>query len=519
MGEIMITKTVNQLIEEKASIMRDYPIIIDGDETVTYGNLYGMINKVSNSLLYLNIQEGDRVLLIGYNSVRWLYVFFAVMNINAIPIPVNAENGTEELINILMDTRPRAIFFSSKYKNNDLLAVVTSSIINSSNKDIYCVLFEDLDENDTFINWSQFLATRTTNKQNKSKNGLYCIQYTSGSTGLPKGVMLSQYAVLNNGFHTGEALHLDKSDKMCLAVPLFHCFGNVLALLSCLTHDTQIVLVDYYSPRKTYNIIAEKKCTVFFGVPTMYILMMGLPAFDKEKIASLKKGVVAGATVPEQLMKKIATAFSIPYLISGYGMTETSPGCTISDIYLPEIIRFNSVGTAFPGVDIKIIDLHSGAEVEDNEIGELIVKGYNLMEGYYNYSETIIDGNGWLHTGDLAVVSNGYYRIVGRRKDVIIKGGENIAPLEIENILCTHKLIKDAVVVGIEDDLYGEEVAAALIVEDEISDTEIITLLQGKLAKFKIPKYFVRFKEFPCSASGKVLRGVVKELCRQSLSI
>ena len=334
---------------------------------------------------------------------------------------------------------------------------------------------------------------------------------------MPKGVMLSQYAVLNNGFHTGEALHLDTSDKMCVAVPLFHCFGNVLALLSCLTHDTQIVLVDYYSPRKTYNTIAERQCTVFFGVPTMYILMMGLQEFDKEKITSLKKGVVAGAAVPEQLMKRIANMFSIPYLISGYGMTETSPGCTISDIYLSEKIRFSSVGTKFPGVDIKIIDLHSGIEVNDNQIGEMIVKGYNLMDGYYDSSETIIDDNGWLHTGDLAVVSNGYYRIVGRKKDVIIKGGENIAPLEIENILCTHELIKDAVVVGIEDEIYGEEVVAALIVEEIISDEEIITLLQGKLAKFKIPKYFVRFKEFPCSATGKVLRNVVKELCKKSL--
>lgn len=399
MSVTMITETVNELIKKKASITRDYPIIIDNNETITYGDLYWMINKVSNSLLHSNIREGDRVLIIGYNSVRWLYIFFAVMNINAIPIPVNAESGTEELTNILNNTQPRAVFFNARYKNNDLLSIVTSSIMNFSNKDIYCVLLEDLAENNTFINWTQFLVAPNTNKQIEWKKGLYCIQYTSGSTGLPKGVMLSQYAVLNNGFHTGEALHLDKSDKMCLAVPLFHCFGNVLALLSCLTHDTQIVLVDYYSPKKTYTTIIEKKCTVFFGVPTMYILMMGLQAFDKEKISSLIKGVVAGATVPEQLMKKIATTFSIPYLISGYGMTETSPGCTISDIYLPEMVRFNSVGTAFPGVDIKIIDLHSGTEVNDNEMGELIVKGYNLMEGYYNSFETIIDGNGWLHTG------------------------------------------------------------------------------------------------------------------------
>lgn len=513
----MITETVNELIEKKASIMKDYPIIIDNNETVTYGDLYCMINKVSNSLLHLNIREGDRVLLIGYNSARWLYVFFAVMNINAIPIPVNAESGTEELTNILINTEPRAIFLNARYKNNDLPSVVTAAIMNLSNKNIYCILMEDYDINNKFISWTQFLISSNTNKQRESKNGLYCIQYTSGSTGMPKGVMLSQYAVLNNGFHTGEALHLDTSDKMCVAVPLFHCFGNVLALLSCLTHDTQIVLVDYYSPRKTYNTISEKQCTVFFGVPTMYILMMGLQEFDKEKISSLKKGVVAGATVPEQLMKKIANMFCIPYLISGYGMTETSPGCTISDIHLPEMVRFNSVGTKFPGVDIKIIDLHSGIEMNDNQIGEMIVKGYNLMDGYYNSSETIIDDNGWLHTGDLAVVSNGYYRIVGRKKDIIIKGGENIAPLEIENILCTHKLIKDAVVVGIEDDIYGEEVVAALIVEGAISDEEIITLLQGKLAKFKIPKYFVRFKEFPCSASGKVLRNIVKELCKKSL--
>lgn len=513
----MITETVSELIEKKALIMKEYPIIIDNNETVTYCDLWCMINKVSNSLLDSSIREGDRVLLIGYNSAKWIYVFFAIMNINAIPIPVNAESGTEELINILIDTEPSAIFFNSRYKNNDLLSVVTSAIMNLSNKNIYCVLLEDYDIDNRFINWTQFLVSSNINKQREAKNGLYCVQYTSGSTGMPKGVMLSQYAVLNNGFHTGEALHLDTSDKMCVAVPLFHCFGNVLALLSCLTHDTQIVLVDYYSPRKTYNTIAERQCTVFFGVPTMYILMMGLQEFDKEKITSLKKGVVAGAAVPEQLMKRIANMFSIPYLISGYGMTETSPGCTISDIYLSEKIRFSSVGTKFPGVDIKIIDLHSGIEVNDNQIGEMIVKGYNLMDGYYDSSETIIDDNGWLHTGDLAVVSNGYYRIVGRKKDVIIKGGENIAPLEIENILCTHELIKDAVVVGIEDEIYGEEVVAALIVEEIISDEEIITLLQGKLAKFKIPKYFVRFKEFPCSATGKVLRNVVKELCKKSL--
>lgn len=513
----MITETVNQLIERKAILMRDYPIICDKCETVTYGNLYVMIKCVSNALLHLNIQEGDRVLLIGYNSVKWLYVFFAVMNINAIPIPVNAEAGTEELKKILNDSQPKAIFLNTKYKNNDLLAVVSSSILDSLNKGIYCILFEDIDRNDAFINWTQFLVVPNENNQTKAQNGLYCIQYTSGTTGLPKGVMLSQYAVLNNGFYTGEALRLDKADRMCLALPLFHCFGNVSALLSCLTHDTQIVLVDYYSPNKVYTIISEKKCTVFFGVPTMFILMMKLQSFDKEKITSLKKGAVAGATISAQLMKKIANTFSMPYLISGYGMTETSPGCTIADIYLPETVRFNSVGAIFPGVDIKIIDLYNGIEVNDNEIGEIIVKGYNLMEGYYNSSDTIIDANGWLHTGDLAVVSNGYYQIVGRKKDLIIKGGENIAPLEIENILCTHELIKDVVVIGIEDDIYGEELVAALVIEDEISDLEIIRFLEGRLAKFKIPKYFVRFNEFPCTATGKIIRNKVKELCQKSL--
>ena len=511
----MLNITLNALLKEKAENCSDSIAIIFENEKVTYKEFYESVQVVSKAMLQLGVNQNDKIGIVGKNSLKWLYVFFAALNIGAIPVPINSEYGTEEIQEIINETTPKLVFANQNYKKNNILKKL--EYINKQNKFEIIILDESLYNQKTVINWNDFLNTPKdgidVSTYCQYSQELFCIQYTSGSTGKPKGVLLSQFSVMNNGKHTGDALHLDSSDKLCLAVPLFHCFGNVLALLSCITHGTPIVMVDYFSPQKVLDTLEKYNCTVFFGVPTMYIKIMEMPTFKNYKLTKLVKGVVAGALVTKELMKKISSQLSIPYLISGYGLTETSPGCMIADIFLDENIRFSTVGAPFPNVDIRLIGVNN-KEVNDLETGEVLVKGYNVMKGYYGDKvvSNIIDEEGWLHTGDLAYRNNGYYTIIGRKDDVIIKGGENISPIEIENILCSFDKIIDAKVFGIPNDTYGEQVAVAIICKEKMFPEDIVSFLKYRIADFKLPSYVFFFSEFPCSASGKVLKKKIKEM-------
>ena len=341
---------------------------------------------------------------------------------------------------------------------------------------------------------------------------MFCIQFTSGTTGNPKGVVLLQSAVIKNGQHTGDALHLDMNDILCFAVPLFHCFGNVLALMSCLTHNTKMVLIDYYSPAKTIKAINKNNCSVFFGVPTMFIKIMQSSSLSKIEISILKI-VVAGAVVNPTLMINIKKFFNAKYVISGYGLTECSPGCTISDIYDDETLCHSTVGKKFPEIEIKIIDSNEQI-VSDGILGEVLVKGYNVSPGYYKNGKIVpfTDSNGWLHTGDLGICENDHYKGLGRKDEMIIKGGENIAPIEIENYMLTFEYIIDVAIIPIPDEVYGQEIAAGIIFKDDQIPENFFSDINKKLSHFKIPKYYVKFSNFPTSTSGKTLKREIKEI-------
>ena len=511
----MINQTTWEII---SALARDCPngtaVIAGNGRKVSYAEMHGMVSKVAHAMLSAGIASGDKVGISGGNSVKWLYTFFAAQKIGAIPVPMNCEFGIMELEKVIEVTEMTFIFTDSTFKRNNLLNNYLS--VNRSDKLRIIVFDVACSQKKGYILWREFLdadqPSLIDNVHPQDPDSLYCIQFTSGSTGTPKGVMLTQYAVLNNGLHTGNALHLDAFDSLCLTVPLFHCFGNVLALLACLTHRTPIVLVDYFSPLKVMDVLEKYQCTVFFGVPAMYILMMEHESFKRHKFMSLQKAVVAGAMVSVTLMKRIKEQFSIPYLISGYGLTEASPGCLICDIYCDESLRFSTVGTSFPGVQVKIVDPETGRETGDEIQGEILVKGYNVMRGYYGRECEIIDDEGWLHTGDLAYSKNGYVTMIGRKDDLIIRGGENIAPIDIEEAACSIDGLADAIAFSVPDDTYGEEIALGVISCMPITSAEIISALQNKIANFKLPRYIFFFSAFPKSASGKVLRRKIREI-------
>ncbi len=342
------------------------------------------------------------------------------------------------------------------------------------------------------------------------------MQYTSGTTGFPKGVMLTHYNILNNGKTIGDGMGFTVDDKLCIPVPFFHCFGLVLAIMACVTHASCMVPVEYFQPIKVMKACSQEKCTALHGVPTMFIAILGHPDFKKYKF-NLRTGIMAGSPCPIKVMKQVITEMGMEDIVIVYGQTEASPGCTMTTIDDPIEARVNTVGKAFRGVEIKIIDPETGLTVPPNTTGELCARGYNIMKGYYNMPEATsqaIDNDGWLHTGDLSTVDqDGYYKIVGRMNDMIIRGGENIYPKEIEEFLYTHPKISDVQIIGVPSERYGEEIMACIILKDEqeMSEEEIKDYVRQNMARHKTPSY-VRFMDsFPTTASGKIQKYKLRE--------
>jgi fatty-acyl-CoA synthase len=350
------------------------------------------------------------------------------------------------------------------------------------------------------------------------------MQYTSGTTGFPKGVMLTSRNIVNNGHALGSALAYTPADRLCLCVPLFHCFGCVIGVLGAYTHGATLCAVEFFDPRRVLELIHTERCTALYGVPTMFIAELEYPEFARYDLTSLRTGVMAGAPCPEPLMRRVMTEMHLPEITIAYGLTESSPGITITPRDSTVAHRSQTVGTVLPELEVKIIDPASGADRPRGERGELCCRGYNVMKGYYNNPEatgTAIDADGWLHTGDEASVdADGFLRITGRIKDLIIRGGENIAPKEIEDCLREHQAVSDAYVYGVPDAFFGEAVAAAVRLKPDATATaeEMIAWCAATLAKFKVPKHVRFVTEFPMTASGKIQKYKLREEHQKHLS-
>ena len=338
------------------------------------------------------------------------------------------------------------------------------------------------------------------------------MQYTSGTTGFPKGVMLTHRNIVNNGKTIGDRMDLSTADRMMIQVPMFHCFGMVLSMTSMMTHGGTLCPIPYFSPKSSLACVNDEHITCFNGVPTMFIAMFSHPDFAKTDFSYLRTGIMAGANCPADLMRRASVEMNMREIISVYGQTEASPGCTMGEVNEDLDHRVETVGSAFPGVECKIIDPETGNELPDGQSGEFVARGFNLMKGYYKMPEATaqaIDADGWLHSGDICMrTPDGYYKVTGRLKDMIIRGGENLYPREIEEFYLTHPKVRDVQVVGVPDEKYGEECCAWVILHkgETADEAEMKAFGNASIARHKVPRYFLFVTEFPMNAAGKILK-------------
>lgn len=350
-----------------------------------------------------------------------------------------------------------------------------------------------------------------------AKDDVANMQYTSGTTGFPKGVMLTSYNVVNNGKCIGDCMAFSTATRLLIQVPMFHCFGMVLAMTACVTHAATMVPIEYFRPVNALDAINKQKITAMHGVPTMFIALLENPNFASTDFSHMRTGIMAGSPCPVSVMQDVVNKMNMKDITIVFGQTEASPGCTQSRVGDSLEVRVNTVGRPLPGVECRIIDPETNEVLPDGVAGEFVARGYNIMKGYYNMPEATanaIDSDGWLHTGDLAIrTPEGNYKVTGRIKDMIIRGGENIYPKEIEEFLYTHPDVKDVQVIGVPDKTYGEEIMACVIIKEgaEITEEGLKDFVKAHMAKHKTPKYVKFVKEFPMNGAGKILKYKMRE--------
>ncbi len=501
----------------------------------TWKELNDEADLIARGMMSLGVKKGDHVAIWATNTPEWILTLFAAAKIGAVLVTVNTNLKIFELEYLLRQSDTKLLVMIGGFKNNDYVATVnellpelktTSGEIESEHLPfLKRVVFAGKETPEGMLNFEDLkilggdfpVEIYEENKKTLNTHDVVNMQYTSGTTGFPKGVMLTHYNILNNGKTIGDGMKFTKNDKLCITVPFFHCFGLVLAMMACITHGTTMVPVERYSPVPVMNAISVEKCTAVHGVPTMFIAMLEHAQFNNFDFSSLRTGIMAGSPCPIEVMKKVIDKMNMREIVIVFGQTEASPGCTMTTTSDSIDKRVNTVGRAFPGVECKIIDPESGEELPINTPGEFCARGYNIMKGYYKMPEATaqaIDKDGWLHTGDLCTVDeDGYYKVVGRIKDMIIRGGENIYPKEIEECLYTCDKVSDVQVIGVPSEAYGEEVMACVILKEgeEMTEEEVKEFVGARMAKHKVPRY-VRFVDsFPTNAAGKIQKFKMRE--------
>ncbi|MBS5858815.1 MAG: AMP-binding protein [Clostridium sp.] len=501
----------------------------------TWKELNDEADLIARGMMSLGVKKGDHVAIWATNTPEWILTLFAAAKIGAVLVTVNTNFKIFELEYLLRQSDTKLLVMIGGFKNNDYVATVnellpelktTSGEIESEHLPfLKRVVFAGKETPEGMLNFEDLkilggdfpVEIYEENKKTLNTHDVVNMQYTSGTTGFPKGVMLTHYNILNNGKTIGDGMKFTKDDKLCITVPFFHCFGLVLAMMACITHGTTMVPVERYSPVPVMNAISVEKCTAVHGVPTMFIAMLEHAQFNNFDFSSLRTGIMAGSPCPIEVMKKVIDKMNMREIVIVFGQTEASPGCTMTTTSDSIDKRVNTVGRAFPGVECKIIDPESGEELPINTPGEFCARGYNIMKGYYKMPEATaqaIDKDGWLHTGDLCTVDeDGYYKVVGRIKDMIIRGGENIYPKEIEECLYTCDKVSDVQVIGVPSEAYGEEVMACVILKEgeEMTEEEVKEFVGARMAKHKVPRYIRFVDSFPTNAAGKIQKFKMRE--------
>ena len=536
----LIGKTIGDLFDRVTEKIPDNEALVSCHQGLryTYRQLQAACDLLARGLMACGIQKGERVGIWSPNYAEWVITQFATAKIGAILVNVNPAYRVHELEYALRQSGCRALIVAPPYKTTDFAALLREVCPELEDSAPGRLSAARLPQLRTVIalgaqsvgganTWQQVMAMAhevspdllAARQRSLNFDDAINIQYTSGTTGLPKGATLSHHSILNNGFFIGQRMRFTERDRLCIPVPFYHCFGMVLGNLACVTHGATMVLpAEVFDPRKTLEAVAVERCSALHGVPTMFIAELGLPDFDDYDLSSLRTGIMAGSPCPVDVMKQVRTKMGMEEITICYGMTETSP-VSFQTMTTDSIEKqVSTVGRVHPHVECKIINPESGAVVPRGEPGELLSRGYIVMLGYWEdpvATAQAVDSARWMHTGDLATMDmEGYVTIVGRSKDMIIRGGENVYPREVEEFLYGHPQIQDVQVIGVPDEKYGEEVMAWVILKPGQTTTadELTDYCRGKIAHYKVPRYWRMTNQFPMTVSGKVQKYKLREM-------
>lgn len=540
----LVEKTIGAYFDAIAATYPDNLAVVVQHQHIrwSYRQYLAQIDALAVGLLRLGIKPGDRVGIWSPNNIEWCLTQYATAKIGAIMVCINPAYRPEELQYALTNVGCRAVICADKFKSSNYLAMLyqlapelstcpAGKLQAKAVPELEFVIRMGAEKSAGMLNFDDLLLTVTADDKatleriakELSPYDAINIQFTSGTTGSPKGATLSHHNILNNGYLVAEAMQFSCDDKLCIPVPLYHCFGMVLGSLVCLAKGSAAIFpAESFDPLTTLQVVELEKCTALHGVPTMFIAELEHPEFARFDLSSLRTGVMAGATCPEEVMRRVQNLMYMKEVLIGYGQTECSPLNHITEIDSPVDKRVLTVGRALPHTEVKIVD-EFGEVLPINQPGEVCSRGYCIMQCYWNDPEktaATIDSQGWLHSGDIGQMDEqGYVQIVGRIKDMIIRGGENIYPREIEEKLYTHKDVQDAAVFGVQSAKYGEEVCAWIKVRAgaDITETEIRHFLTEKFAYFKVPRYIKFVDQYPMTVTGKIQKFKMRELMYQEL--
>lgn len=536
--ESLIDMTCSQMLDKICECFPDqyafrYTTL---DYTRTYTEFRDDVDEFARVLISLGVKSGDKVAIWATNVPQWFITFWATTKIGAVLVTVNTAYKIHEAEYLFRQSDTHTVVLIEGSKDASYVDIVHE----------LCPELDDTVPGEPLhakrlpflrnvitvgckmkgaLTWEESLkyASKTPIEEVRRRAALVNphdvgnMQYTSGTTGFPKGVMLTHYNFLNNGKCIGDRMDLSTADRMMIQVPMFHCFGMVLSMTAAMTHGTTMSPIPYFSPKNSLACINNERITCFHGVPTMFIALLEHDDFSKTDFSHIRTGIMAGSPCPISVMEDVVKKMNMSEITIVYGQTEASPGCTMSSTDDPLEVRVATVGRALPKIECKIVDPETGEELPDNVTGEFVARGYNIMKGYYKMpqaTDAAIDAEGWLHTGDLACrTPEGNYRITGRLKDMIIRGGENIYPKEIEEFIYTHPKVSDVQVIGVPDEQYGEEIMACVILKEneEMTEAELKQYVLDHMARHKVPRYVDFVTAFPMNAAGKILKYKMRE--------
>ena len=545
--EDLISITLGAQLEKVAEM---YPNDIavkytDRDYKRTWKEFDEETTRVAKSFLRMGVKKGDHIAIWATNIPEWLITLFATAKIGGVLVTVNTNYKVFELEYLLSQSDTKVLVMNGGFKDTVYPDVVNELCPHLKEMDKYnldieelpflknVILTADTETPAGMISFAELYEDSTPEidklyeeiKASLDPHEVVNMQYTSGTTGFPKGVMLTHYNIINDGKAIGDCMKFSHDDKICIVVPFFHCFGLVLATMAALTHATSMVPVDFFRPTKVMDALQNEECTAVHGVPTMFIAMLEHPDFPKYKFPRLRTGIMAGSPCPVKVMQDVVDKMGMKEITIAFGQTELSPVCTQTTTDDSIEIRVNTVGRPLPHIECKIVNPETGEECPPNVQGEFCARGYNVMKGYYKMEEAIcqtIDADGWVHSGDFCTCDeNGYYKVTGRIKDMIIRGGENIYPKEIEEFLYTIDKIKDVQVIGVPSKNYGEEIMACIVLREgeTMTEQEVQELVKASMARHKVPKYVAFVDSFPMNAAGKIMKYKLREWAVEHLSL